>query len=163
MQVLQKSVPSHATARVRSGPKHAIVAAIAALAVASTARAADVTVRVEGIEAPFGQIGCALFSKSAASDFLMDNNAARVMWLGANLQGVTCRFAEIPAGTYAIGVSHDVNGNKKPDTNFLGIPIEQWGVSNNIRPKLRAPRFDEAAFQVSVDSNEIALDIKVAK
>jgi uncharacterized protein (DUF2141 family) len=49
------------------------------------------------------------------------------------------------------------------DTNFVGMPTEQWGVSRNVRPTLRAPRFDEASFKVAADAGEIVIDIKVAK
>ena len=40
---------------------------------------------------------------------------------------------EIPPGTYAIGVYIDENDNEKLDTNFLGIPKEQYGFSNNAK------------------------------
>ena len=53
---------------------------------------------------------------------------------------------ELPAGTYAISCFHDVNGNGKLDTNFLGIPTEPYGFSNNARPKFRAPNWEEAKF-----------------
>ena len=38
---------------------------------------------------------------------------------------------ELPPGTYAIGIFHDVNLNNKMDNNFFGIPKEQYGFSNN--------------------------------
>jgi len=54
---------------------------------------------------------------------------------------------EIPPGTYAIGVYIDENENEKLDTNFLGIPKEQFGFSNN--PKaLGIPKFEAASFVV---------------
>lgn len=54
--------------------------------------------------------------------------------------------ASTRAGTYAIALTHDLNGNRRTDTDFLGRPTEDWGVSRGARPLLRAPRFDEAAF-----------------
>jgi len=54
---------------------------------------------------------------------------------------------EIPPGIYAIGVYVDENENEKLDTNFLGIPKEQFGFSNN--PKaLGIPKFEAASFVV---------------
>ena len=38
----------------------------------------------------------------------------------------------IPAGTYAIKLHIDENQNGELDTNFLGIPKEQYGTSNNL-------------------------------
>ena len=44
-----------------------------------------------------------------------------------------CQFNDIPPGTYAIAVFHDENANGKLDKNFLGIPCEGYGASNNVR------------------------------
>lgn len=55
-------------------------------------------------------------------------------------------LSELPAGTYAISCFHDVNGNGKMDKNFLGIPTEPYGFSNNARPTFRAPSWEEAKF-----------------
>jgi uncharacterized protein (DUF2141 family) len=128
---------------------------------AHTASAADLVVRVSGIAEPLGQIGCGLFSSPAG--FPMDNSRARQLWVPADAKGVTCRFDNLGEGTYVVSIGHDVNNNKKVDTNFVGMPTEQWGVSNNVRPTLRPPRFEEAAFKIAADAKEIVLDIKVAK
>jgi len=53
---------------------------------------------------------------------------------------------ELPAGTYAISCFHDVNGNGKMDKNFLGVPTDPYGFSNNARPSFRAPNWEEAKF-----------------
>lgn len=53
---------------------------------------------------------------------------------------------ELPPGTYAIGIFHDVNLNNKMDNNFLGIPVEQFGFSNNARALFGPPDFEDAAF-----------------
>ena len=55
-------------------------------------------------------------------------------------------LSDLPAGTYAISCFHDVNGNGKLDKNFLGIPVEPYGFSNNARPTFRAPNWEEARF-----------------
>ena len=56
---------------------------------------------------------------------------------------------EIPDGEYAIAFFIDANGNKKLDKNFLGIPKEQYGFSNNAMGTLSAPTFEQAKFQVA--------------
>lgn len=130
------------------------------LLLASPVRAADLVVRVTGIPAASGEIGCALFT--AAEGFPMDDAVARRVRLPADPAGVSCRFADVPAGRYAVAVSHDANGNRKLDTNLIGLPTEAWGVSNNARPSLRAPRFDEARFDVA-DGRETVIEVKVVK
>jgi uncharacterized protein (DUF2141 family) len=136
-------------------------AAFLLAAAAMPSHAADLLVRLSGLAEPLGQVGCTLFAGPAG--FPMDSSSARVIWLPADVKGVVCRFNDLPEGRYAVSVGHDINGNKKVDTNVFGIPTEQWGVSNNIRPSLRAPRFDEAAFSIPADGKELSLEIKVAK
>ncbi|MEY8689071.1 MAG: DUF2141 domain-containing protein [Leptothrix sp. (in: b-proteobacteria)] len=136
---------------------------LAALLVATlgASHAAEIVVRIGGLSEPLGQVGCSLFAGVAG--FPMDNSSARNLWLPADAKGVTCRFTEVTEGTYAVSIGHDLNGNKRVDTNFIGLPTEQWGVSNNARPALRAPRFDEASFKVAADAKDVVIDIKVAK
>ncbi len=43
----------------------------------------------------------------------------------------------------------DLNGNGKLDTNLFGVPKEPWGTSANVRPRMRAPRFEEGALNVN--------------
>ena len=61
-------------------------------------------------------------------------------------------FENIAEGTYAISVIHDANNNKKFDTNFLGIPTEGYGASQNKLPFAAAPKFDENKSIVSANS-----------
>jgi uncharacterized protein (DUF2141 family) len=43
----------------------------------------------------------------------------------------------------------DLNNNDKLDKNFLGIPTEPFAFSNNVKPRLAAPRFEECKFTVA--------------
>jgi uncharacterized protein (DUF2141 family) len=137
-----------------------VVLLVAAFATVLEATAADLTVRVSGINSASGQIGCALFRSEAG--FPMNPAAATQQWMDAATSGVECRFRAVPAGEYAISVSHDLNGNRSIDTNFFAVPTEAWGVSNNARPLMRAPQWKEAMFAV-VEGKDLTLDIKVAK
>ncbi len=132
-----------------------------AFALPVAAGAAEVTVRITGLSEPLGQVGCSLFAGPVG--FPKDSSSARQLWQAADAKGVTCRFSDVPEGTYAVSIGHDLNGNKRVDANFVGLPTEQWGVSNNARPNMRAPRFDEAMFKVAADAKELVIDIKVAK
>jgi uncharacterized protein (DUF2141 family) len=149
--------------RIRSNTRisHSAVLLCLYLAFPTLAGAADLIVRITGFINPFGQVGCALFSDP--SGFPMDNSAARMIWQAADADGANCRFEDVPAGTYAVSIAHDVNGNQRIDTNFLGLPTEQWGVSNNVRPSLRAPRFEESSFRLAEDAGNRIIEIEVAK
>lgn len=161
MNTISAWIPCVSVGRWTRSITRVSVAAAISLCVALQVQAAGLEVRVSGLTEPTGRVGCALFS--GPTGFPLDNRTARQLWLPADPKGVICRFDEVPVGSHAVSVGHDVNGNDKVDTNFVGMPTEQWGVSNNVRPRLRAPRFDEAAFKMPADGGELVLDIAVSK
>ena len=55
----------------------------------------------------------------------------------------------LPHGEYAITFFVDSNGNFKMDKNFLGIPKEQYGFSNNVMCIMSVPSFDQAKFTIT--------------
>lgn len=55
---------------------------------------------------------------------------------------------ELPKGEWAVAITQDMNNNDKIDKNFLGIPTEPYAFSNNIRPTMAAPDFNECKFMV---------------
>jgi len=82
----------------------------------------------------------------------------------AKKKQITIKFDNIPQGRYGILCYQNVskkNGNKKgPDTNFIGLPIEPWGVSNNARPFFSTPKFDGIAFDVNKNIPDMEIEIK---
>ncbi len=58
-------------------------------------------------------------------------------------------FKNVPPGIYAISLFHDENNNGKLDTNFLGIPKEDTGSSNNAPANFGPPKWDDAKFEVT--------------
>ncbi|GAB4135275.1 MAG: hypothetical protein Fur0015_08150 [Ignavibacteriales bacterium] len=68
-------------------------------------------------------------------------------------------FDNIPTGIYAIKVFHDEDNNETLNTNFLGIPVEDYGFSNNAKTLIGIPSWDKAKFTVSTGGNEIIIKI----
>lgn len=62
-------------------------------------------------------------------------------------------FSGVPEGLYAIKSFADENGNARLDTNFIGLPVERYGFSNNARGRMGPPTFDAAAVQVNAYSS----------
>lgn len=56
---------------------------------------------------------------------------------------------DLPNGEWAVALTQDLNENDLVDRNFLGIPTEPYAFSNNVRPTVRAPYFEECKFQVN--------------
>ena len=70
----------------------------------------------------------------------------------------------LPYGEYAVTLFVDFNGNKKLDKNFLGIPKEQYGFSNNVMGRMSAPTFDQAKFAIAGPTTQnIKLRIGIPK
>lgn len=134
------------------------IAALAMLGlVAGTAHATEIVVHVDGLPDDEGSVSCGLFVGEAG--FPDDDGSARTQRLPARRGATVCRFEDVPAGRAAVAVSHDRNDNGRLDKNFLGIPREPWGVSNDVRPALRPPRYAEAVFDVPAEG---VLEIRVA-
>lgn len=65
----------------------------------------------------------------------------------------------LPYGEYAIRIFHDENENEKIDTNFLGIPTERYGYSNDASSWFGPPSWEKAKF--IFNQPELILEIKV--
>lgn len=67
---------------------------------------------------------------------------------------------ELAPGEWAVALTQDMNGNEKMDKNFLGIPTEPYAFSNNIRPRVSAPTFQECKFTVSGPGKVVRIALK---
>jgi len=68
--------------------------------------------------------------------------------------------AMLPPGQYGASVLHDENKNGKMDKNFLGVPQEGYGVTNNPKPRFRGATFDEARFTLPRDGATLTISIQ---
>ena len=55
----------------------------------------------------------------------------------------------LPPGVYGARVLHDLNGNGKVDSNFVGMPKEPWAFSNNATGRLGPAKWQDAKFEIS--------------
>ena len=95
------------------------------------------------------------------ADFMKEEKACLKKIIPVTATGnLNLDVSELGPGTYAISCFHDVNGNGKLDTNFLGIPSEPYGFSNNARPKFRAPNWNEAKFEVKAEGSKISIQLE---
>jgi uncharacterized protein (DUF2141 family) len=66
----------------------------------------------------------------------------------------------MPYGRYSIKAFHDENGNSKLDTNFAGMPVELYGVSNNARARFGPPSFASTAFTLNAPQMTTVIELK---
>lgn len=88
-----------------------------------------------------GSVVCALFDQRGWLKSTRYPARARIVHGRA-----TCVFRQVAAGTYGISAFHDTNDNGKLDTNFLGIPTEDYCASRDARGVMGPPSFDDAKF-----------------
>ena len=129
----------------------------AALLAAGATQAADLTVTVTDIRASTGTIRIAVVNSEAA----WNNEAAPVVRKAIVVSGkeATFQFPGLPPGQYAVQVMHDENDNGKFDTNFVGLPIEGYGFSNNPQVMRRA-NYDEARFDLAADGGSVVVRLR---
>lgn len=58
-------------------------------------------------------------------------------------------FDNVAPGEYAASIIHDANDNRKLDSNFIGIPKEGFGFSNDAMGTFGPPSFAKAKFRIS--------------
>ena len=66
-------------------------------------------------------------------------------------------FKQIPFGEYTIKYFHDENENGKIDFNFLRLPVEPYGFSNNAHGALGLPQYNRAKFIIESGQNTMQL------
>ena len=108
------------------------------------------TLAVEGVRNSKGVIGVLVFNSRRGWP---ENTEAAFRRIAVRAQqGLSSvAISNLPEGDYAVVVLHDENENMKLDRNWLGIPKEQWGMSNNPPVFMSIPSFDAARFRLRSD------------
>jgi len=135
-----------------------VLANLPALAFAQSS-CPGIHVKILNIKNSTGAIGCALFNSPVGFPIEFLSYATNIIVIKIQDTQTSCDFADIPPGTYALAVIHDENMNGKLDTNWLGIPTEGYGFSNDAKAMLGPPSFSAAGF--SYDGQDMKLTISL--
>ena len=103
----------------------------------------DLTINVKGFPSSKGDAYIAIYRVSDDFPVFGKQYKGKTTTISGNVSQVV--FSGIPSGSYAVAVYHDKNNNNVLDKNYLGIPTEAYGFSNNARRTFSAPSFSEAA------------------
>lgn len=138
--------------------KFLIASGLFGLGAATAAGAADLTVTFHNIEESSGTIMIAVYND--AEKFLAPGGGIAFGRIEATATPATFTFKDLPPGDYAISSFHDVDGNGKLKTNFMGIPREPIGMSRDAKGVMGPPSYDDAVFSLPTEgtSLEITLD-----
>jgi len=103
-------------------------------------------VKILNIRNSTGTVACALFESRDGFPTEFMRTATKIMVMRIRATQARCDFEDIPPGTYALAVVHDENMNGKLDDNWIGVPTEGYGFSNDAKALLGAPSFSAASF-----------------
>lgn len=129
-----------------------LVLAMLSITNSITAQNKKITVTVANVTSDAGKVGFALYNK---------DNFRRIPIQGKEgliKDGITTIiFEDIAPGEYSIICYHDKNSNDKMDFQSNGMPLEDYGASNNSMA-FAPPTFEDSKF-ILKDEN-LNLDIK---
>jgi uncharacterized protein (DUF2141 family) len=119
----------------------------------------NLNVKFVGLKNAQGKICMNLFSGPSGFPRGDGSNLAGKKCVSAG-NGATVSFSNLKPGTYAVSALHDMNSDGKMNQNFLGIPKEGFGFSNNPQVRMKAPSFGEAQFKVSGGANTVQIQMR---
>ena len=107
-----------------------------------------IRVEITGARSDQGKVMCALFPPGGGFPGRAESAFAHTQSAITHGSAV-CDFQGVAPGRYAVSAFHDENSNGKMDSNFIGIPKEGVGASNDAKGRFGPPKFEAAAFQYS--------------
>lgn len=122
--------------------KKIALALIVSLVVNNIVNAASINITVTNIKNTKGVVRIGIINK--AEDFPYDAFTGKKVPISGD--SVSVKFTGLAPGEYAIAVHHDENCNDKLDKNVLGVPLEGYCFSNNVKALVAPPKFKSAKF-----------------
>lgn len=124
---------------------------------APLAQAADLDITVTDVRVHQGSLRIAVVDSAAG----WSDGGTPVAGTVRKAQGGEDKFhfPGLAPGRYAVMVMHDQNDNGKLDSNFMGMPIEGYGFSNN-PAVMRKPTFEEAHFELGATGRAITVRLR---
>ena len=132
-----------------------------ALAVSSVGTAptfaADLQLNIDNVPTAPSRMFVALYD---SAESMKENKPSMSKIVDVTSNQTIVVFPALDAGTYAFVAFADENSNGKLDTNFIGIPTERYGFSNNAMGLMGPPSFDAASVRVENERKTIAIKLR---
>ncbi len=122
----------------------------------------ELKIEVMNIHNANGQILMAVYNSEET--FLNEPMQYKVIGIDSTAKfptSIHAVFEGLEAGQYAVSVYHDENENWDLDRNWIGIPKERFGFSNNARAKFSPPTFEECSVHILQTESSKALEIRL--
>lgn len=118
------------------------------------------TVRVAGLSEPSGHVMISLYDGAEAFEAGDDEALQRErLPVGGDLD-VVWNVKGLAPGDYGVALFHDVDDDEVLDTNFVGVPKEPYGFSNDARGRFGPPDYDAITFAFDGSSLAITINAK---
>jgi len=111
-----------------------------------------ITITVPNLTSNKGKVSYALYNKE---NFRVKPLQSKTTLVKGKMSTVT--FTDVDPGEYAIVCYHDANGNGKMDFQPSGMPMEDYGISNNPM-SFGPPDYETAKFIIS--DKDVTLEIR---
>ena len=135
-----------------------IITAVLTLMLSSAAQAStgNIVVKIENLRnLNQGELTVALYQKVERVELDLAK-AFKVKTVAVSQASLTVTFEALSHGDYAVAILHDMNKDKKMDTNWLGIPREDLAISNNTKGgPFGGPKWEDA--KVSLTGAELII------
>jgi uncharacterized protein (DUF2141 family) len=116
-------------------------------------------VKILDIKNSAGVVACALFETSEGFPTEFLHSATNIIMTKVQDTQARCDFVDIPPGTYALAVIHDENMDGKLGTNWMGVPTEGYGFSDDAKASMSAPSFEAARFQYDERNLDLTISL----
>jgi uncharacterized protein (DUF2141 family) len=122
------------------------------------ASAATLTVRVENIDKKGGILHVALYDEASWKND--DATPIADSEVEAVAPETIVTLSGIAPGVYGLKSYQDANRNGKFDQNWIGLPLERYGFSNDAHPILSEPGFNRTKFTITEGDNQISIHLQ---
>ena len=129
------------------------------LGISSQVMAADLVITLTNLDPIEGKLRISLFDK--AEGFPGEDEQAFVKKeVAVTGKTMEVTFENIDRSSIAVSVHHDVDNDDEMDTNFIGIPSEPIGSSNNVRPSFGPPEYEDAEIVITEPTTRLAIKVE---
>ena len=126
---------------------------------ASKAKLGTLIIEFEGLQNDKGKVLAGLYNED--KKFPKENQALRNLKEPTKNKSCTIKTVKLPYGDYAVAAMHDENNSGNMDFNFIGLPTEIYGFSNDKRPGLLGPPgFKACKFKIDKPVVKIKIHLK---
>ena len=125
------------------------------------AHGCELRIHVDGFRNTKGNLGTVIFTSPSGWPENLDKSFRHgPAPIDARTRTATAIWSDLPPGNYGVAAIHDENSNHHLDRNFLGIPKEGFGFTNNPHVYLGPPSFSQAQVHVGCPVTDVIIHLQ---